>query len=257
MKRWMPLLALPLLVAAAPKAEDRHGLPDLTVHDFAAKYLMQQADLADLHVYRADNIGIRASRDARPRIVLMGDSITFHWQPEDRPAPGGWQVIDRGVVGQNTDQMVLRFEDDVVALTPAAVVLGGGSNDARVYVGAPADARDRVVARIARNVTAMADMADAHRIKVVIAAITPCHDCAALNRDTATLVAANDWLKQFAAARHYPFADYYKVLADANGELPSDKTTDGLHPTKAGYALMWPQLLAALDVLHLEAARPR
>lgn len=251
MKRWVSLLALPLLVAAAPKAEDRHGLPDLTVHDFAAKYLMQQADLADLHVYRADNAALAASADRRPRIVLMGDSITFHWQPEDRPAPAGWQVIDRGVVGQNTDQMVLRFEDDVVALNPAAVVLGGGSNDARVYVGPPANAREAVVARIGRNVTAMADMAEAHRIKVVIAAITPCHDCAALNRDPVTLVAANEWLRRFAAARHYPFVDYYAALADANGELPSDKTTDGLHPTRAGYALMWPRLLAALDTLHL------
>jgi lysophospholipase L1-like esterase len=187
----------------------------------------------------------------------MGDSITFHWQPEDRPAPSEWQVIDRGVVGQNTDQMVLRFEDDVVALTPAAVVLGGGSNDARVYVGAPADARDAVVARIARNVTAMADMADAHHIRVVIAAITPCHDCAALNRDTATLVAANAWLQHFAAARRYPFADYYAALADANGELPANETTDGLHPTKAGYALMWPKLLAALRILHLDATHRR
>jgi lysophospholipase L1-like esterase len=257
MKRWTPLLVLPLLVAAAPKAEDRHGLPDLTVHDFAAKYLMQQADLADLHVYRADNAAVETSADPRLRIILMGDSITFHWQPEDRPAPADWQVIDRGVVGQNTDQMVLRFEDDVIALKPAAVVLSGGSNDARVYVGAPADARDEVVARIARNVTAMADMADANHVKVVIAAITPCHDCAALNRDPATLVAANDWLKRFAAARHYPFADYYAVLADANGELPADKTADGLHPTKAGYALMWPRLSAAITSLQLGSPRRR
>lgn len=251
MKRWLPLLALPLLVAASPKAEDRHGLPDLTVHDFAAKYLMQQADLADLHFYRADNEAIAASGDRRPRIVLMGDSITFHWRPEDRPAPTGWQVIDRGVVGQNTDQMVLRFEDDVVALKPAVVVLAGGSNDARIYVGPPADARDAVVARIARNVTAMADMAEANRIKVVIASITPCHDCAAVNRDPATLLAANDWLRHFAAARHYPYADYYAALADAKGELPADKTTDGLHPTKAGYQLMWPKLEGALAMLKL------
>jgi acyl-CoA thioesterase I len=251
MKRWLPLIALPLLVAAAPKAEDRHSLPDLSVHDFAAKYLMQQADLADLRVYRADNQAVVASGDRRPRIVLMGDSITFHWQPEDRPAPAGWNVIDRGVVGQNTDQMVLRFEDDVVALKPAAVVLAGGSNDARVYVGPPADARDAVVARIARNVTAMADMADANRIKVVIAAITPCRDCVSVNRDPATLVAANDWLRRFAAARHYPYADYYAALADANGELPANLTTDGLHTTKAGYARMWSRLEPALKTLGL------
>ncbi|MDB5737507.1 MAG: lipase [Sphingomonas bacterium] len=249
-------LALPALIAAAPdqpKAEDRHGLAELTVHDFAAKYLMQQGDLADLKVYRDANAALIAANDPRPRIVLLGDSITFHWKPEDRPAPATLNVVDRGVVGQNSDQMLMRFEDDVVALKPAAVVLAGGSNDARVFVGAPADARAAILARIARNYAAMADIADARRIRVVIAAVTPCHDCASLNRDPVTMVAINDWLRRFAAERHYPFADYFAALADASGELPAALTTDGLHPTKQGYTMMWPKLSAALDALRLKS----
>ncbi|MFW7269674.1 GDSL-type esterase/lipase family protein [Gluconacetobacter sp. Hr-1-5] len=231
--------------AAAPVAEDRHGLPQLSVHDFAAKYLMQQADLADLHVFQQANEALKASADRRPRIVMMGDSITFHWQPDERPFPQTLNVLNRGVVGQNTDQMVLRFEDDVVALDPVAVVIAGGANDARIYAGQPALARASVIARIRRNVTAMADIAQAHHIRVIIAAITPCNDCAALNRDPETIVAANAWLRGFAAGRHYPYADYFSVLADAKGTLPADLTTDGLHPTKAGYARMWVQLQQA------------
>lgn len=235
------LLASPAL-AAKPTAEDRHGLPDLTVHDFAAKYLMQTGDLADLHVYAEADRALLQSGDHRPRVVLLGDSITYHWRAEDRPAPPAVNIVNRGVVGQNTDQMLMRFEDDVVALAPFAVVIAGGSNDARIYVGAPQAQRSDVVARIARNYRAMADIADANRIKVVIAAITPCRDCAEVNRDPATLRAANAWLRAFARQRGYPFVDYDPVLADPGGELSRDLSKDDLHTTDEGYRRMWTQL---------------
>lgn len=242
-------LALALAQAAAaaePRAEDRHRLPDLTVHDFAAKYLMQTADLADLHVYAEANRALIASTDRRPRVVLLGDSITFHWQPQDRPAAPELNVVNRGIVGQNTDQMLMRFEDDVVALAPVAVVIAGGANDARVFDGPPAAQREKVVGRIARNVRAMADIAAANRIAVVIAAVTPCRGCAALGRDPATIVAVNAWLKAFAAARKYAYVDYYSALADADGQLAAPLSKDGLHTTSEGYRRMWTQLAPAL-----------
>jgi lysophospholipase L1-like esterase len=245
----LALAALTLAQAAAaaePRAEDRHGLPDLTVHDFGAKYLMQTADLADLHVYAEANRALVASADKRPRVVLMGDSITFHWQAADRPAPPGLNVINRGIVGQNTDQMLMRFEDDVVALSPVAVVIAGGANDARVFEGPPAAQRAAVVARIGRNVRAMADIAEANHIKVVIAAVTPCRGCAVLSRDPATLTAVNAWLKAFAAERGYGFVDYYAALADADGELAAPLSKDGLHTTSEGYRRMWARLAPAL-----------
>lgn len=232
--------------AAEPRADERRPLPDLTVRAFAAKVLMQTADLADLRVYRAANQDLLASADARPRIVLLGDSITYHWAPADRPAPAGLNLVNRGIAGQNTDQMLMRFEDDVVSLKPAAVVIAGGANDARVYEGAPAAQRDAVVARIARNVRAMADIADANRIGVAVAAVTPCRACAALGRDPATLLAANAWLKAFAASRGYPFLDYHTALADASGQLAAPLTGDGLHPNRDGYRRMWAVLGPAL-----------
>jgi lysophospholipase L1-like esterase len=251
-KRLAALAALAALAfahaapAAEPRAEDRHGLPDLSVHDFAAKYLMQTADLADLHVYAEANRALIASADKRPRVVLLGDSITFHWQPQDRPAPASLNVVNRGIVGQNTDQMLMRFEDDVVALSPVAVVIAGGANDARVFEGPPAAQREAVVARIARNVRAMADIAQANRIKVVIAAVTPCRGCAVLGRDPATLLAVNARLKAFAAERGYSFVDYYSALADADGQLAAPLSKDGLHTTPDGYRRMWARLAPVL-----------
>jgi lysophospholipase L1-like esterase len=232
--------------AAEPRAEDRHGLPDLTVHDFAAKYLMQTADLADLHVYAEADRALVASPDKRPRVVLLGDSITFHWQAEERPAPASLNVVNRGIVGQNTDQMLMRFEDDVVALSPLAVVIAGGANDVRVFEGPPAAQRQAVVARVGRNVRAMADIAQANGIKVVIAAVTPCRGCAVLGRDPATLLAVNASLRGFAAARGYPFVDYYSALADADGQLAAALSKDGLHTTPEGYRRMWEKLAPVL-----------
>jgi lysophospholipase L1-like esterase len=249
MRRLALLAALALAhtaSAAEPRAEDRHGLPDLSVHDFAAKYLMQTGDLADLHVYADADRALVASADKRPRVVLLGDSITFHWQPQDRPAPASLNVVNRGIVGQNTDQMLMRFEDDVVALSPVAVVIAGGANDARVFEGPPAAQREAVVARIARNVRAMADIASANRIKVVIAAVTPCRGCAVLGRDPATLVAVNARLRAFAAERDFPFVDYYSALADADGQLAAPLSKDGLHTTPDGYRRMWARLAPVL-----------
>jgi len=244
-------LAVPAAAQQQP-AESSGQVPDLTVRDFAAKYLMQQGDLANLKFYRDQDAAVIASADPRPRVVLMGDSITYHWEAELRPAPQGLNVINRGIAGQNTDQMLLRFENDVVALHPRAVVILAGTNDARVYVGAPADARAAVVARITRNIRAMADIADGQRVKVVIAAIPPCRNCAALQRDPATIVAVNDQLRQFAAERGYPFVDYYAALAGPDGQLPAAMTRDGLHPLPAGYALMWQRLDSALASLALD-----
>jgi acyl-CoA thioesterase I len=208
---------------------------------------MQQGDLQDLRVYRAENAAVLAANDPRPRVVLIGDSVTFHWEAKDRPAPASLNVLNRGIVGQNSDQMLLRFEDDVVALNPAAVVISAGANDARVFVGPPAAARDTVIARIMRNVTAMSDIAASRKIAVVIAAITPCQNCDAVGRDPATLVAANDRLHQFATARGYAFVDYYGALAGSDEQLAIVLKKDGLHPTVDGYARMWAKLAPILE----------
>ena len=248
-------LATTVLAGAAWAQPAETGLADMKLHDFAAKWMMQQDDLADLGRYRAANQALVDSADARPRVVLLGDSITFHWTPEDLPAPPTLNLVNRGIAGQNTSQMVLRFEDDVVALKPAAVVILGGTNDLRAYQGDPASAGEAMLAAIARNLTAMADMADARHIRVVLCAIMPI----GLNqhqRDPATLRRVNQWIKAFAASRGYPFVDYNAALAGPGGDLPDALTADGLHPNTEAHHRMWPRLEAALAELGL-TPRPR
>lgn len=252
----MALLAPPALAQQqqrAPAPEPR-GLPDMRLHDFAAKWMVQQDDLAEISHYREANQRLAAAADKRPRIVLLGDSITFHWPADALPAAQRQLVLNRGIAGQNSTQMLLRFEDDVVALAPAAVVLLAGTNDLRVYVGDPAApaTADAVLARLRRNVTAMADIAQARGIALVLCAIPPIGtDSARLARDPATLRRANAWLREFASARKLHFADYHAALADAGGTLPERLSADGLHPNAEGYRLMLARVEAALAELGL------
>jgi lysophospholipase L1-like esterase len=234
----------------APAEETRLG--DMRLRDFAAKWMAQQEDLIDLARYRSANRALIASTDARPRVVMMGDSITFHWTPEDLPAPAALNMVNRGIAGQTTSQMLLRFEDDVVALKPAAVVILGGTNDLRAYQGEPAAAGDQMLDLIARNLTAMADIAQARGIKVVLCAVPPI-GTNQRQRDPATIRRVNGWIKAFAASRNYPFVDYNTALAGPGGDLPATLTADGLHPNTEGHRLMWPRLEAALVELKLTA----
>jgi acyl-CoA thioesterase I len=247
-------LALALVAGTAagqtPSSEQK-PLGDYTLHEFAAKWMAAHDDLAELARYRDANRALTASADARPRVVLMGDSITFRWQPADLPPAPGLNLVNRGIPGQNTSQMLLRFEDDVIALKPAAVVIMGGTNDIRAYIGEPAAAGDAAVERVRRNVTAMADIADARRVKVVLAAVPPIGETRRFNRDPTAVVKINAWLKAFAAERGYPFVDHFVSLAGADGALPAGLSADGLHPNAAGYGRMRPGLGAALDGLRL------
>lgn len=261
MRSIKPLMAAAVVAALAgravaqtqsPAPPEPRAVGQMSVHDFAAKWMVQQDDLAEVGRYAAANQALGPPSPGRARVVLMGDSITVHWIAADLPAPAGLEVVNRGVAGQNTTQMLLRFESDVVALQPAAVVILGGTNDLRAYAGDPAAAGPQMLERLERNLTAMADIADARGIKVVICAIPPIGaDAARLQRDPASLRQADAWLKAFAAARRYPFADYYAALADPAGALPASLSEDGLHPNTAGHRLMWPRLRDALAALGL------
>jgi lysophospholipase L1-like esterase len=237
---------------AASEPSETRAVGDLRLRDFAVKWMVQQDDLAQIGYYREANRVVMASTDARPRIVLMGDSITFHWTAEHLPASSHLNVVNRGIPGQNTTQMLLRFEDDVIALKPAAVVILGGTNDLRAYVGDPAAAGPDMVERIARNVTAMVDIAQGRGVKAILCAVPPVGtDRTKLARDPATIVKVNAWLQSFAQSRDLPFVDYHAVLADATQDMPARLSVDGLHPNADGYRLMWPRLEAAFERLGL------
>ena len=202
--------------------------------DFGERYLYADADKA-----------LPPPRPGEQRVIFIGDSITDLWDLA-RFFPGK-PYINRGIGGQVTAQMVLRFQQDVVALRPAAVVILAGINDLHGALQRESDEG------IEANWTAMADMAEAHHIKVVFASITPVNNYTdnarfmLADRDPRRIRRLNARLADFCRKRGYPFADYYKVMIDKNGLLRADLTRDGLHPLAQGYTLMAPVAEAALE----------
>lgn len=217
---------------------DGVDIGDYTLRDFAAKWLMQQCDLAEVCVYREANRALLAGNDRRRRIVFIGDSITEFWTDLAELQTGSVAILNRGIRGQNSSQMLLRFEDDAIALEPACIVLLCGTNDLRSYVGDACSVAEGAQQRIVRNVTAMADIAQARGIALCLAAIPPVNPAHPVHRDPSAIVAINAWLADFAATRRLDLIDYHRVLVDAAGHLEAAFSEDGLHPNAAGYARM-------------------
>ena len=194
----------------------------------------QAKDWANLCRYAADNANVR-DESAAQRAVFLGDSITEYWRQGD-PAFFADSVRNRGISGQTTAQMVLRFYPDVVALKPRVVHIMAGTNDVGGNLGPVAD--DTIVA----NLTAMLDMARANRIAAVLASIPPARFMSWKPGLTPAprIVALNLRLKQLAEARGAVFVDYHARLRDDQGGFQAALTNDGVHPNRDGYALMRP-----------------
>jgi lysophospholipase L1-like esterase len=228
---------------------------DYTLRDFAAKWLEQQCDLAGVDRYRDANEALLHDPDARRRIVLMGDSITEFWTAAGTLSGVGWRAVNRGIAGQNATQMLVRFQADVVALGPAAVVLLCGTNDLRCYVGAPASIAQSALDRISHAVASMADICTAHSILLAVATLPPVGRQVHVHRDANALRAVNRWIASFAVNRGLPLIDYYAALANAEGLLTEDVSDDGVHPDNAGYTRMMTPLLATLATLGFDVTK--
>lgn len=219
---------------------------DYSLRDFAAKWLVQQADLAEIGRYRDANTVLVGDGDARKRVVLLGDSITEFWTEAASFSGPGWRTVNRGIAGQNSTQMLLRFEDDVVALGPRLAVLLCGTNDLRSYAGPPPAIADSARERIVRNVTAMADIAQARGFALALGTVPPVGNQPGVWRDPAAISQVNAWIAGFARSRSLALVDYCRALADADGRLPATLSEDGVHPNEDGYARMTAALLPVL-----------
>jgi lysophospholipase L1-like esterase len=182
--------------------------------------------------YRLANQAVTQARTSR-RIVFLGDSITENWTLAD-PQFFAQGVVNRGIGGQTTPQMLVRFRADVIALKPQVVHILGGTNDIAGNTG-PTRAQD-----FKDNIMSMAELARAHGIRVILGTIPP---AAAFNwrpqlQPVPRIRELNQWLRQYAAQNGFDFIDYYSVLAGPSGELRGDLGNDGVHPNRAGYRLM-------------------
>ena len=207
----------------------------------------QAKDWANLCRYAADNAKLRDNREPL-RAVFLGDSITEYWRQGD-PAFFSNIVQNRGISGQTTAQMVLRFYPDVVALKPRVVHIMAGTNDVAGNLGVVSD--DTIVA----NLIAMLDMARANRIVVALASIPPARFLSWKPGLTPAprIAALNLRLKQLAEARGAVFVDYHARLRDDRGGFQAALANDGVHPNRDGYSVMRPLAERAIA----QAARKR
>ena len=197
----------------------------------------QQKDWPNLTRYRMEDAALALPAEGVQRVVFMGDSITDAWGRQygkffpDKP------YVNRGISGQTTPQMLIRFRPDAIALHPAAVVILAGTNDIAGNTG-PETLED-----IEGNLMSMAELAKANGIRVVLSSVMPVCDYIrpqTEKRPPASILALNLWMKDYASKNGFVYLDYYAALIDDAGMFKKELTYDGLHPNDAGYAVMGP-----------------
>ena len=206
-------------------------------------------DWPGLGRYADANSKLAPPAKGEDRVVFMGDSITDSWKiAEYFP---GKPYVNRGISGQTTPQMLVRFRPDVIDLKPKVVVILAGTNDIAGNTG------DMTLEAIENNYRSMAELAKANGIKVVFASILPISDynknaqgqqiVRSIQRQPAKILALNKWLKDYAAANKHIYLDYFSATVDDKGLLRADLANDGLHPHAEGYKLMAPLAQKAID----------
>src|SRR6202035_4664032 len=202
-------------------------------------------DFGELARYRDANASLKPPAASENRVVFFGDSITDMWKLEDY-FPGK-PYVNRGISGQTTPQMLVRFHEDVIDLQPKAVVILAGTNDIAGNTG-PMSLQE-----IEANYSSLAELARAHHIRVVFSSILPVHNYTPRSQDLFAqrspekILELNRWLKDYCATSGCIYLDYFSPMVDAKGLLKQDLAEDGLHPNPAGYKIMAPLADAAIQ----------
>lgn len=193
-------------------------------------------DWANLERFRQENANLPIPAKNEKRVVFMGNSITEGWSNlypaffKDKP------YINRGISGQTTPQMLIRFRPDVINLKPAVVVILAGVNDIAGNTG------PSTLEMIADNIYSMAELAKANGIKVVLSSVLPAYDFPwNPGMEPAPKIAAlNKMIKAYALQHGCVYLDYYTAMVDERLGLKAELTYDGVHPNEAGYKVMSP-----------------
>jgi lysophospholipase L1-like esterase len=224
--------------------------PTLTPEQALQKYRESKAptlhdDFGELARYRDANAALKPPAPGENRVVFFGDSITDGWHL-DEYFPGK-PYINRGIGGQTTPQMLIRFHQDVIDLHPKVVVILAGTNDIAGNTG-PMRLED-----IEADYASLADIARANGIRVVFSSVLPVHNYTPQSvnmyagRSPAKIVELNRWLKAYVAEHSgCIYLDYFSAMVDDKGLLKRDLAEDGLHPNSAGYKIMAPLAEAAI-----------
>jgi len=198
--------------------------------------LTEAQDWANLNRFREDNEKLGPARTGDDRVVFMGNSITQGWIDRVPAFFAGRNYINRGIGGQTTPQMLLRFRQDVIQLFPKVVVILAGTNDIAGNTG------PSTLEMIEDNIHSMAELAQTHGIQVVLCSVLPAYDYPWRTglEPAPKIVELNKRLKQYADTHGAVYCDFFTVMGDDRDGLPKELSEDGVHPNVAGYAIMGP-----------------
>ena len=205
--------------------------------------LAQETDWANFDKYKEDNLKLGLLTQDENRVVFMGNSITQGWGEENPEFFEGKSYINRGISGQTTPQMLVRFRPDVVNLKPKVVVILAGTNDIAGNTG------PSTLEMIEDNIASMVEIAKANNIKVVLCSVLPAYDYPwkpGLN-PAKKIVDLNKWIKDYAEKNEIIYVDYFTPMADQRNGLKKEYSEDGVHPNLAGYKVMEPLVEKAIE----------
>ncbi|MEA4917767.1 SGNH/GDSL hydrolase family protein [Proteiniphilum sp.] len=198
--------------------------------------LLEAQDWANLNRFREDNAKLGPAKTCDNRVVFMGNSITQGWIEKVPEFFEGRAYINRGISGQTTPQMLLRFRQDVLNLWPKVVVILAGTNDIAGNTG------PSTLEMIEDNIHSMTELAQVHGIQVVLCSVLPVYDYPWRTglEPAPKIVELNKRIKEYAAMRGAVYCDFFSAMADERNGLPKNLSEDGVHPNKEGYAIMGP-----------------
>ena len=235
----------PLLIAQAVGAPPQTAKPAPQANNYANSHDHQLAiDFGNLERYKDADMKLGAPAADEKRVVFMGDSITDAWKISgpDGSFPGK-PYVNRGISGQTTPQILVRFRQDVIDLNASVVVILAGTNDLAGNTG------PMTLEQTEGNLASMAELASANGIQVVLCSILPAFDYPwSPGLEPAPKIATlNQWIRSYAARKGFTYVDYYSAMTDSRGGLPPALSKDGVHPLPAGYAIMTPLVEAGIE----------
>ena len=246
--------AILLLCVCAAAQAARQQVPTVTIPSTgfagldqyrASRIAVFTNDYGELARYRQANQDLKAPAAGEKRVVFFGDSITDIWKLDD--SFPGKHYVNRGIGGQTTSQMLVRFRQDVIDLQPKVVLILAGTNDIAGNTG-PISSED-----IEANLSDFAELAKVHNIRLIFSSLLPVNNYTPESQDffaqrpMRRILELNKWLKAYCSEHHLIYLDYFSAMVDDKGMLKRDLTHDGLHPNEAGFAVMAPLAEKAIE----------
>ncbi|HUQ18576.1 MAG TPA: SGNH/GDSL hydrolase family protein [Gemmatimonadaceae bacterium] len=246
MNRFVVLFCVLLPICATTKVVGQTPAQDsLRTARREAENERLRTDWANLKKFSKMNAELPPPAANEDRVVFIGNSIIESWTPYFQTMFPGRQFIGRGISGQTTPQILVRFRQDVIALRPKAVVILAGTNDIAGNTGAA------TIEMIEDNLTSMVELAMSNGIRVILTSVLPAY-AYKWNpgvEPAQIIIALNQWMRDYASKTGITYLDLHSPMSDERGAMKSEYSLDGVHPTEAGYRVMAPLMLQAIDAV--------